>query len=350
MGINAGITLEDIATMSGVSKATVSRVLNNSAYVSEATKNKVEAVLDELSYQRPNANVKWQVDYDEITIVVDNQQNASGAHTFFGGVFSTLENQAHELGLSVKLVRVPRSLNLFSDKLKQSRAIILIGVDNNNVLDLIREQQVPTVIINGVDSECQISSVSPDYYLGAYMATRLLINNGHSRIKMLTSNINHTTRLRQEGFRKAMNEAGMSTQNCIIDFEKLDPVNSPQDTDFAASRLLPSIIENGELDDYTAIVCMCDMIAISLTDTLEEFGISVSDKFAIVGFDNIEASRFNSPPLTTITSEISGLCTMALNTLVQVSNNPSTAGARISTAVTLIERESTQITVENTPK
>jgi DNA-binding LacI/PurR family transcriptional regulator len=347
MGINAGITLDDIASMSGVSKATVSRVINKSAYVSEATKQKVEAVLDELSYQRPNANVKWQVAYDEITVIVENQLNATGGNTFYGNLFSAMESQAHELGLKVRLVRVPRSLHIFSEKLKEASAVVLLGVDDTDILNVIKEHQLPAVIINGIDPKCGISSVSPDYYLGAYQSTKLLIDKGHSRIKMLTSNINHTTRLRQEGFRKAMNEHGLTTQDCIIDFQKLDPINSRQEIDFAANRLLPSLIESGELDGYTAIVCMCDMIAISLTDTLEELGINTAEKFAVVGFDNIEAGRFNTPSLTTITSEVSDLCTIALNTLVQVSNSPSTAGARISSRVTLIERESTSLIVSN---
>ena len=338
MSANEGITLDDIATMSGVSKATVSRVINNSAYVSEATKQKVEATLDELSYKKPNANVKWQVNYDEITIIIEHQMN--GSHSFFGNIFSILENQAQELGLKVRLVRISKSLDLFVDRLKGCNAIISLGVDKPEVLDIVRELEVPAVIINGIDSKCQISSISPDYYLGAYLSTKLLIDQGHQKIKLLTSNINHTTRFRQGGYLKAMHESGLATENSVINFEKRDPVHTYTDIDFAASRLLPDIIKNGELSGYTAVVCMCDMIAISLTDAIEELGVDLGAEFSIVGFDNVEASRFNNPALTTVASDLNNLCTITLNTLLQVSNDPDSAGSRISTAVKLIERDS----------
>jgi DNA-binding LacI/PurR family transcriptional regulator len=335
---NEGVTLDDIASVSGVSKATVSRVLNNSAYVAEDTRGKVEKAINDLDYKRPSANVKWSLNYDEITIVAE--KNITTSANFFGGIFSLVEEHAREMGVTIRLVKVGKNLIQLKRKVSNSKAIIVLGVDRIEILDIIRKQSVPCVIINGIDVKQQISSIAPDYYWGSYNAAKLLIRNGHSKIKLITSNVNHTTLLRQDGFIKACSEHNISTNDAIVDLALYSPELGEFSTDFGAGELLPGLIDQGILSDCTGVVCMCDMIAISLTDVLDDKGVLIPDDLSIVGFDNIDASRFNSPPLTTVSSDLDDLCAITLSTLLQISNRPNSNSVRVSIATSVVERGS----------
>lgn len=127
--------------------------------------------------------------------------------------------------------------------------------------------------------------------VGAYIATRYLIENGHHRIGIITGDLNKELSVaRLEGFKKAMIEAQLPIKSEWIK----EGFFNPED----GYELMLQILE---LDHYpSAMFCCNDMMALGAMSAISEKGLCVPRDISIIGYDDIHSSRFFSPPLTTV--------------------------------------------------
>ena len=184
------------------------------------------------------------------------------------------------------------------------------------------------VLVNGYDEKMRISSVSPDYLMGAILATKELINHGHKKIKLITSGKRQSFFDRKAGFIRALEIENIPIpKNAILDLELYSEKKLGWDTPniqrgggsgitFRANKILPHAYENGEFDEFTAAFCACDRTAIHLIDLLKSKGYSIPDDFSIIGFDDLEISAMTTPPLSTMKVDFDALTEAALDLLI----------------------------------
>lgn len=351
---NKKITLDTLATLAGVSKATVSRVLNGNTFVSDDIKNKVQLAIAETGYKTKSKSLNFGVDIQKITII--SGDFLSSGHGFYNAIISGIKKESQRLSLDLDMFLVKRhtSMEQVEHKVSCSSAILLIGIDNKDVLGLIKKHHVPTVIINGNDYNMGISSISPDYTLGAQLVTSELIAQGHKKIKLITSQHRYSLIQRTDGYRHALdvNLIPHNTSEDVLDlpiyardvlkdedlYQRI--ITGQAGMDFGASEILDHAVENGDFDDYSAIFCVCDMVAYALLDAFENNSISVPQQKSVVGFDNLEMSTLTSPPLTTVSTNFPDLAKAALHMLIKEINQTHVFTSRLLVGVNLVKRES----------
>lgn len=298
------ITIRDVARQAGVSVATVSRVLNNSALVSPDTRDVVMKAVTQLGY-RPNANAQalaTQVS-DTIGVVVMDVSDA-----FFGALVKAVDTVAQQ---HQKYVLIGNS---YHEAEKERHAIeVLIrqrcsalivhskALSDDKLSDFM--QHIPgMVLINRIVPGYAHRCVGLDNVSGALMATRMLLNHGHQRIGYLSSNHGiEDDDMRREGWSKALQEQGIIAPDSWIGSGSPDM----QGGEAAMVELL------GRNLGLTAVFAYNDSMAAGALTTLKDNGIVVPQHLSLIGFDDIPISRYTDPQLTTVRYPVMSMAKLA---------------------------------------
>ncbi|EPR3514010.1 HTH-type transcriptional regulator GalS [Klebsiella pneumoniae] len=298
------ITIRDVARQAGVSVATVSRVLNNSALVSPDTRDVVMKAVTQLGY-RPNANAQalaTQVS-DTIGVVVMDVSDA-----FFGALVKAVDTVAQQ---HQKYVLIGNS---YHEAEKERHAIeVLIrqrcsalivhskALSDDGLSDFM--QHIPgMVLINRIVPGYAHRCVGLDNVSGALMATRMLLNHGHQRIGYLSSNHGiEDDDMRREGWSKALQEQGIIAPDSWIGSGSPDM----QGGEAAMVELL------GRNLGLTAVFAYNDSMAAGALTTLKDNGIVVPQHLSLIGFDDIPISRYTDPQLTTVRYPVMSMAKLA---------------------------------------
>ena len=304
------VTIRDVARQSGVSVATVSRVLNNSALVSPDTREAVMKAVTQLGY-RPNANAQalaTQVS-DTIGVVVMDVSDA-----FFGALVKAVDMVAQQ---HQKYVLIGNS---YHEAEKERHAIEVLIRQRCNALIVHSKalsdrelaefmDQIPgMVLINRLVPGYAHRCVCLDNISGAKMATRMLLNNGHQRIGYLASS--HRTEddaMRKEGWLTALKEQG------IVAAESWVGTGSP-DMQGGESAMVELLGRNLQL---TAVFAYNDNMAAGALTALKDNGIAIPLHLSIIGFDDIPIARYTDPQLTTVRYPIASMAKMATELALQ---------------------------------
>lgn len=297
------ITIQ-MSPAAGVSVATVSRVLNNSALVSPDTRDVVMKAVTQLGY-RLNANARalaTQVS-DTIGVVVMDVSDA-----FFGALVKAVDTVAQQ---HQKYVLIGNS---YHEAEKERHAIeVLIrqrcsalivhskALSDDELSDFM--QHIPgMVLINRIVPGYAHRCVGLDNVSGALMATRMLLNHGHQRIGYLSSNHGiEDDDMRQEGWSKALQEQGIIAPDSWIGSGSPDM----QGGEAAMVELL------GRNLGLTAVFAYNDSMAAGALTTLKDNGIVVPQHLSLIGFDDIPISRYTDPQLTTVRYPVMSMAKLA---------------------------------------
>ncbi|HIC1654631.1 TPA: HTH-type transcriptional regulator GalS [Klebsiella variicola] len=298
------ITIRDVARQAGVSVATVSRVLNNSALVSPDTRDAVMKAVTQLGY-RPNANAQalaTQVS-DTIGVVVMDVSDA-----FFGALVKAVDTVAQQ---HQKYVLIGNS---YHEAEKERHAIeVLIrqrcsalivhskALSDDELSDFM--QHIPgMVLINRIVPGFAHRCVGLDNVSGALMATRMLLNQGHQRIGYLSSHHGiEDDDMRREGWSKALQEQGIIAPDSWVGSGSPDM----QGGEAAMVELL------GRNLGLTAVFAYNDSMAAGALTTLKDNGIVVPQHLSLIGFDDIPISRYTDPQLTTVRYPVMSMAKLA---------------------------------------
>ncbi|WP_406671531.1 HTH-type transcriptional regulator GalS [Raoultella terrigena] len=298
------ITIRDVARQAGVSVATVSRVLNNSALVSPDTRESVMKAVTQLGY-RPNANAQalaTQVS-DTIGVVVMDVSDA-----FFGALVKAVDTVAQQhqkyvlIGNSYHEAEKER--NAIEVLIRQRCSALIVhskALSDEELGDFM--QHIPgMVLINRIVPGYAHRCVGLDNVSGALMATRMLLNHGHQRIGYLSSNHGiEDDSLRREGWFKALQEQGIIAPNSWVGSGSPDM----QGGEAAMVELL------GRNLGLTAVFAYNDSMAAGALTTLKDNGIVVPQHLSLIGFDDIPISRYTDPQLTTVRYPIMSMAKLA---------------------------------------
>ena len=291
------VTLKDVAQASGVNVSTVSRALNNSYGVHEATRQRVLKVAARLNY-RANQVARGLVTgrSHSIGLVISDIRNP-----FFAEVARGAEDAAFHADRDLVICNSDMNAE------KQMRYIDWLlskridGIVMNSVAPLgpavqeqLRAAGVPIVLLNlsSADrrsSAGRFSSVVADNLAGGEMAANYLIDLGHVNVIHITGPRQHGSFSdRTKGFLKVFRERGLPKPEVVCGEHTFAAACQS-----ARQRLTPD-------RNITAVFAGNDVIAFGCIRAMMEKGIRIPEDISIIGFDNIEMSQITSPPLTTI--------------------------------------------------
>jgi LacI family transcriptional regulator len=288
----APATIRDVAKKAEVGIGTVSRVLNNSSAVSQATREKVLLAIDDLGYT-PNPIARQLSIGRTLTIgIILPYLTLPSYIERLRGVQHILADSEYDL--MIFSIDNPTQRNAyFQDLSRKSRVdgmLIVSLPPNDEEAEHFTRSSIPTVLIDA--DHPRLCRVIADDVEGGRMATRHLIELGHRRIAFLTHYLDTpfhpSMKARYQGYREVLDDAG-------IPFDESYLIEGGRDRIAAramAKRLLslPS--------PPTAIFAASDTHAVGVLDAAQEIGIKVPKELSVIGYDNIRDSAYND--LTTI--------------------------------------------------
>lgn len=309
------ITIRDVAKAAGVSKSTVSRVLNSEPGVSEPARNAVLAAIKELNYT-PNALARGLTTSRTATIglIISDITNS-----FHAQVARGVEDLASDYESNVILCNTdgrPEKESAYIKLLLEKRVdgIIFTSVqrDESNLTSIL-EKGVPFVFAGRTLPNVEADSVVVDNVLGGFQATNHLIRLNHRRIAYISGPSHVSANLdRYEGYRQALQKAGIEVDKDIVvegDFR--------QEGGYRAMNILLDTAP-----DVTAVFAANDNMALGALEAIFERNLKVPGDIAIVGFDDIPFAGLCLVQLTTIRQPKYDIGAIAARMLFQRIENP----------------------------
>lgn len=333
-------TLKHIADAAGVSVASVSKVLNNRGGVGDESRRRILDAAERFGYQGRAARNLQRAGVESTAFVIPAEFYSRSQ--FYEEVIRGALNEAVANSLKIDVRLVPLNPKLLEPEIdailrdQQPGAMITLGVDNPAVIDRIAESGLPAVIVNGMDRSMRLSCVLPDNWSAGWLATRTLLQAGHTEIVHVAVAHRLSMQRRLEGFRIALDEAGIQfdPDRHLFDLEVLG--FSEHDTQHAMRKAL----QEGRFKETTAFFCATDLVAVGVMQALAERDFSVPDDYSIIGLDDIAIARHARPPLTTIRIDRAELGRAGVELLMQRISDPEANVRRVNLGVKLIERAS----------
>ena len=294
-------TIYDVADHAGVAISTVSRVLNDSDDVADATRERVADAIQELQF-RPNRTAKSLAQHSTRTISVALPTFTTPFHNeLLKGVRDRLDDEDVDLLLCDLEWEAPkRTLRHFLEGGAMD-GLLLVGVPmDEEIADELRMLGVPVILI-GARAEGFDSFYWEDES-GAKLGVEHLIEQGYRKIGMITTP--HANRIRNEriaGYRQALEEAGIEFDPDLVAHGHTSKHDGfSEESGYEAMQDLISIDQTVE-----AAFASSDVQAIGAWQAIREEGLEVPDDFAFVGYDDIKVSRFIG--LTSIAQNMYGV-------------------------------------------
>ncbi len=282
-------TIDDVAARSGVSTATVSRVLSGSVPARPETRERVLAAARDLDY-RPSRVARALKRQETLTLglVVTDITNP-----FFPQIVRAVEGAAHERGYGILLAnggdeaaRELEHLDLLIER-RVDGIIIVSSRMTRRHAERLRHSTVPVVLVNDTIAGSGLPTVTTAHRHGARMATEHLVGLGHRRIAHIGAPADQAAAAqRRLGVRDAVRAAGLE-----------DPVLEVGDGGVeGGARAVGPLMGAG----VTGIVAYNDLTAIGALRALRRARVAVPETMSVVGFDDIDLAAWTDPPLTTV--------------------------------------------------
>lgn len=334
-------TILDIASVAGVSTATVSNVINgNHSKVSSETIEKVLRIMREMDYQPSMAARSLSKRRSEmlglLLPIIDGSSDASlllRDNPFYGEIVSGVEFQAANAGydILIKGVRPGESCRDWIRK-RDLDGAIFIGNYTSVISEEMEDLGRKLVLIDCYDEGVQNhSTIGIDDESGGYMATTHLLENGHRRIALAGSNISVDGPIHRRylGYKRAMEEKGRTELSDLIFQETLS-----FDGGYKIGQQLLA------RTDITAVFALGDVMAFGILKAMNEAGKHIPQELSIVGFDNVAGCEYSMPALTSISQQIYERGCLAVDALMEAIRESNPKITHTILPVSLKERNS----------
>lgn len=327
-------TVREIADAAGVSPMTVSRVLNKSPDVADATREAVELVIAQSGFVRSRAARALRGRRHGLIDLVLTSFESDYVLQITRGFEGALEPTGYRLVLSSRSNedKTERQwLAKIADGWTDGAALVL-GAGLPARLEALRKLDIPLVVIDhqgGLDVD--VASIGATNWAGARAATEYLIGLGHRRIAVIggPSSLRCATE-RVSGYRSAMESAHIP-----VDEDLIRPGTFFQEAGYEQTLAL---LENKQ--PPTAIFAGNDTQAFGCYAALREKGLTVPADMSVVGFDDSYGATLVSPALTTVRQPLVEMGRIAARTLVRLIEAKPLDSARVELPCTLVIRES----------
>ncbi|WP_099224389.1 LacI family DNA-binding transcriptional regulator [Listeria costaricensis] len=308
-------SIKDIARLSGVSVATVSRVINNNGRFSEETRQKVLQVIEETGYQMNFSAKSLRMNKSfSVGILVPDISNH-----FFADVVQKIEEILFEKGYSTIICNTARNFEKEQAYLKMLESktvdglIVISGADEFGLHLNDTEKATPYICIDREPKERDKTIfISSNHYQGAFEATEELLQNGvKTPVIVMHKRISSSSKERLKGFRDALKKNSIFEENILkLDLQAED----------SGVRIEQYFKQHTEVDGVFAIN---DSIAMELLLALPRIGKQVPEDVKIVGFDDTPQARISHPTLSSVRQNSDLLAELAVENLLEIMNNPA---------------------------
>lgn len=330
-------TIKEIAKLAGVSRSTVSRVINNDPNVSDLTRSKVESIIKQLAYQ-PNPVARSLISgrTHVLGLVIPMTYSSLFTDPFFSllaqGISSTCtaNNYTCMLWLIEPDYEKRANENILNNRLIDGIIVASNMIDDPLIEGLIA-RKVPLVQI-GRNKQQQVSSVDADNVHGAVMAVRHLVNNGRTKLATVTGHMDlFSARDRLAGFKRGLQEKNLPVLEERIAFGDY--------TEYGAYLQTKMLLSRTEFD---GLFVASDIMSFGAIRAIQERGLRIPEDVALVSFDDIPAAARHRPALSTIRQPIHQMGAIAAQTLIdQLENDDTATPRRIILPTELVLRETT---------
>lgn len=340
---------EEIAKLAGVSRSTVSRVINNYSNVPEETREKVMKIIKECGYE-PNTSARALAGKGTNTLglfVVSTADkgnpNRIYQNNYFAPFVDAVVDTANALGYYVLIhtVYAKEDYGRVKQAFQQKRidAGIIIGTEKDTVMVLdLAQKGYPLAIIDcdaeeiagsGLDCTGLVLVNSMDYD-GAVKAMNYLIEMGHREIGIVAGRLNtHSGRQRFNAYEHILAANGIKiNKNYILKGEFLKK---------KAYQEAKKLIQSGMLP--TALFACNDDMALSVMEAFKEEGVGVPEQVSLVGFDDVPVASQVKPALTTVRVPVYAMAKKAVEELVRAAEGENGMFGTYSFPTQFVERE-----------
>jgi LacI family xylobiose transport system transcriptional regulator len=324
------LTVAAVARIAGVSAPTVSKVLNGRAGVAPETRQRVEALLREHGYQRPEMVQRTP----GIEVVFFGMQNDLAVEIMHG-----VEQVAAEHKLAVSFLDVMRQISTgsWAESLlgRRPTGVITVNLGFTPAQQfLLRAGAIPLVALDPSDQPMRgVPSVVATNWSGGIDAARHLLDLGHRRIAVITGPTERlAAKARLEGVRTALEAAGQALDARLLRFGRSF---SFEDGVHHGRELLRLA------DRPTAVVCGNDLQAFGVYEAARQVGLRIPDELSVIGFDDISYAQWCGPALTTVRQPFAEMGAKAASLVLALAAGQPLPQARAEIETTLIVRAST---------
>ena len=337
---NKNIDIYKIADEAGVSKSTVSRVINNKAGVKDSTREKVNRVIKDLNY-KPNSSAKGLASKKTNTIglVISDITDP-----FFSMFVKGAEKKAMEANYNIMLANSHwmveeelKCIQMFEEGRVDGILMISGGSEEklDNYLNNLASNNLDIVVIDRKIKNERIPKLNSDNLDAGYRATKYLLGLGHKKIAHIKGEdiaSSAASKDRVKGYKKALAEAGIEEQIIYPGyFEREEAYNSTK-----------KLIQ--EHPEITAIFYASDMMAVGGLKALKNMGLKVPADISIISIDGLEIAALMDPPITTLAQPAYKMGYLGMEKLIKKLDE-ETNDSQIEDStfkMELIERESTK--------
>lgn len=331
MNSNHKVNIYELAKATGFSASTVSKAINNTGRISEATRQKILKIASEMNYvasyhAKTLSNQKSWI----IAVIFSDNLWSGFSHPYFSVILEHFKRRVEEEGYEITFI------NRFMSKNKMSyldfcRYRKVEGVFMVNSYSLSKE--IPELIESGIPivtsdaGSLNIPTIVSDDRAGGKLAAEYLLDLGHQKIYHIAGpQYTVSGRRRLQGFEQAMEERNTPG------YEIIEAANFGFDDGYNATI---KIIESGKLP--TAIFAAGDWLALGAIKALSQHSIRVPEDISVIGYDDLEFVKYTNPALTTISQRKEKIGVACANYLLDKISDKEPEIAKLD--VELIERE-----------
>ena len=313
------MNIKTIAKMSGVSVATVSKIINNYSDVGEETRQRVLKILEETGY-RPSSSAKTLVTKKShlIGIVFAGKLNSDLNHPFFADVLNSFKKQMGLFGYDLLMFSNEKFFEAREDYLARclhfsvDGCIIIAGDEIEASLLKLDQSHIPCI---GVDIELSGSTsayiTSDNAKIGAKVVEHFYLNGYREVGFMGIERGSRIITIREEAYREALKNFGIAYNPAWF-------IHSKDYDEEYGYRAMKRLIATNSYP--RAMFCSTDLLAFGAMRAIKEAGLSVPSDIAIVGCDDLDACRYTDPSLTTVRQDRDKIGKMAALILCDLIN------------------------------
>ncbi|WP_040949214.1 LacI family DNA-binding transcriptional regulator [Gorillibacterium massiliense] len=312
-------TIKDVAKAAGVSTAAVSYVLNGKHdKVSKETIERVNQVIGDLNYI-PDFSARSLVKNQSklIGVVIPQTENYRQLileNPFYSEIISGIEGKLRENGYHLILSGVNRGESYLDLSIQRNLdGAILMGIYPEQFYEDLKRIKIPIVLIDSYINDSYFRRIGIDDEYGGYLATRHLIQAGHTNIGLITGAIRKegVVEKRFLGYKRAIREA-----NFFYNPDYVFEDSMSFEHGLAAGREIA-----GKHPEITAVFASADLVAFGAIKGIMELGKKVPDDISVIGFDDIYMAKMFVPPLTTVKQDITEKGIMAAEQVIRLIEN-----------------------------
>lgn len=326
------ITIADVARNAGVSKQTVSRVINDKPDVAPDTRKRIQSIINAMGYTPDPIARSMKGSTHTFGCITPNLSDFN-----FSSIVQAAQTEARENGYFFLTVSAPSEFDVrpILDEMMSRRVdgLMVINPRDDNryrhFLPLI-DSGLPIVYVKNTPVHEAVSAVCLDDLTGGFIATNYLISLGHTAIITILGPENEEcTQSRLAGYQQALREAGLQHEQGLT----IHGDWSASSGKFAIKKLL------GYGVHFSAIFAQNDRMALGAIHAIRKAGLRVPQDISVIGYDDLPLTAYFDPPLTTIRQPIDKFGQIGTQLLIEMTKKPDTAPKVVQLDPTLVIRE-----------